>query len=152
MAEGGRKPISFDVRQGRDGPVDAPDADAPAPAWRGREQRLWCAAMTERNITWHHGEVSREDRRRVHGHRGATLWLTGLSGSGKSTVAHRVERKLLERGCFAYVLDGDNVRHGLNQDLDFSRNFMPESLARTAALTQPKSTAVQLRVCSPEKM
>ncbi len=82
------------------------------------------------NLTWHRGEVGRADRARVHGHKGATLWLTGLSGSGKSTLAHRVERRLLERGVFAYVLDGDNVRHGLNADLGFSAADRAENIRR----------------------
>jgi len=82
------------------------------------------------NLTWHIGEVPREKRTEIHGHRGATLWLTGLSGSGKSTLSHRVERKLLERGCFAYVLDGDNVRHGLNKDLSFSADDRVENIRR----------------------
>src|SRR5262249_26353335 len=82
------------------------------------------------NIVWHEGEVTREQRARVHGHRGATLWLTGLSGSGKSTIASRVEKRLLERGCFAYVLDGDNVRHGLNRDLGFSPEERSENIRR----------------------
>lgn len=82
------------------------------------------------NLTWHRGEVGREDRARVHGHKGATLWLTGLSGSGKSTLAHRLERRLLERGVFAYVLDGDNVRHGLNADLGFAAEDRSENIRR----------------------
>ena len=82
------------------------------------------------NLTWHRGEIDRDDRTRAHGHRGATLWLTGLSGSGKSTLAHRVERLLIERGCFAYVLDGDNVRHGLNEDLGFAPEERKENIRR----------------------
>lgn len=82
------------------------------------------------NLTWHLGEVPREARVRAHGQRGATLWLTGLSGSGKSTLAHRVERLLIERGAFAYVLDGDNVRHGLNRDLGFAPADRKENIRR----------------------
>lgn len=82
------------------------------------------------NLTWHIGEIDRAGRSRLHGHRGVTLWLTGLSGSGKSTLSHRIERKLLERGCFAYVLDGDNVRHGLNKDLGFSPADRVENIRR----------------------
>jgi adenylylsulfate kinase len=88
------------------------------------------------NLTWHHGEITREDRQRAHGHRGAALWLTGLSGSGKSTVAHRVERLLLDRGCFAYVLDGDNVRHGLNGDLGFSPEDRTENIRRVGEVAR----------------
>jgi adenylylsulfate kinase len=82
------------------------------------------------NLTWHVGEVDEAERARVHGHRGVVLWMTGLSGSGKSTVAHRVEKRLLERGVFAYVLDGDNVRHGLNRDLGFSPEDRKENIRR----------------------
>ena len=88
------------------------------------------------NITWHVGEVDREARARAHGHRGATLWLTGLSGSGKSTVGHRVERMLLERGAFAYVLDGDNVRHGLNRDLGFAAEDRQENIRRVGEVAK----------------
>lgn len=88
------------------------------------------------HLTWHHGEVTRADRERAHGHRGATLWLTGLSGSGKSTIGHRVERLLLERGCFVYVLDGDNVRHGLNRDLGFGPEERSENIRRVGELAK----------------
>jgi adenylylsulfate kinase len=82
------------------------------------------------NLTWHIGEVDRDARATAHGHRGAILWLTGLSGSGKSTIGHRVERMLIERGAFAYVLDGDNSRHGLNRDLGFSPEDRVENIRR----------------------
>jgi adenylyl-sulfate kinase len=78
------------------------------------------------NVTWHPGEIRPEDRP----HRGATVWLTGLSGSGKSTVAARVERLLVESGRPAYVLDGDNIRHGLNADLGFSDHDREENIRR----------------------
>ncbi len=83
-----------------------------------------------KNITWHEGKITREDRERVHGHRGATLWFTGLSGSGKSTLALTLEERLFERGCQTYVLDGDNVRHGLNRDLGFSPEDRTENIRR----------------------
>lgn len=88
------------------------------------------ANPTASNLTWHSGELDTAAREAAHGHRGATVWLTGLSGSGKSTVAHRVERRLIERGAFAYVLDGDNVRHGLNSDLGFSPEDRAENIRR----------------------
>ncbi len=88
------------------------------------------SAPKSTNVTWHVGEVDAERRRQAHGHRGATVWFTGLSGSGKSTVAHRVERLLIERGAFAYVLDGDNVRQGLNGDLGFSADDRSENIRR----------------------
>jgi adenylylsulfate kinase len=82
------------------------------------------------NLTWHVGEVDKAARTAAHGHKGAVLWFTGLSGSGKSTIGHRVERMLIERGAFAYVLDGDNVRHGLNSDLGFAPEDRVENIRR----------------------
>jgi adenylylsulfate kinase len=70
------------------------------------------------HITWHPHHVTRSDRERLNGHKGCVIWFTGLSGSGKSTVANLVDRKLYERGVRGYVLDGDNVRHGLNAGPD----------------------------------
>jgi adenylylsulfate kinase len=66
------------------------------------------------NLVWHQHSVSREDRERLNGHQGCVVWFTGLSGCGKSTVANMVDRQLYERGVRSFVLDGDNVRHGLN--------------------------------------
>jgi len=88
------------------------------------------------NLTWHIGEVDREARAAAHGHRGAVLWFTGLSGSGKSTIGHRVERMLIERGAFAYVLDGDNIRHGLNSDLGFSPEDRVENIRRIGEVSR----------------
>lgn len=88
------------------------------------------SAPKAENLTWHVGEVDREARAAAHGHRGAVLWFTGLSGSGKSTIGHRIERMLIERGAFAYVLDGDNIRHGLNSDLGFSPEERVENIRR----------------------
>ncbi len=82
------------------------------------------------NITWHHSELTREDRETRNGHRGLVLWFTGLSGSGKSTLAQEVQGALFERGCQTYVLDGDNVRHGLNKDLGFSPADREENIRR----------------------
>jgi adenylylsulfate kinase len=82
------------------------------------------------NITWHHGDITRADRERINGHRGAVIWFTGLSASGKSTLAHAVENALFERGCRTYVLDGDNIRHGLNKDLGFSPEDREENIRR----------------------
>jgi adenylylsulfate kinase len=82
------------------------------------------------NLTWHFGEVDKAARTAAYGHRGAVLWFTGLSGSGKSTIGHRVERMLIERGAFAYVLDGDNIRHGLNSDLGFAPEDRVENIRR----------------------
>lgn len=84
------------------------------------------------NIVWHQGHLSREQRWNALGQRGATVWFTGLSGSGKSSVAVAVERLLIGSGRFAYVLDGDNVRHGLNGDLGFSAADRDENVRRAA--------------------
>lgn len=83
-----------------------------------------------RNIFWSEGEVRREHREQANGHRGATLWLTGLSASGKSTLARALESALFARGCQVYVLDGDNIRHGLNRDLGFSPQDRTENIRR----------------------
>jgi adenylylsulfate kinase len=82
------------------------------------------------NIVWHQGAVTREDRAQLNGHRGCTVWLTGLSGSGKSTIAVDLEKRLLERGVRTYILDGDNVRHGLNKNLGFSPEDRTENIRR----------------------
>jgi adenylylsulfate kinase len=82
------------------------------------------------NIVWHPGQVNREDREKILGHRGCTLWFTGLSGSGKSTVAVALEKALWDRGVCSYILDGDNVRHGLNNDLGFSPEDRTENIRR----------------------
>ena len=82
------------------------------------------------NITWHAGHVTREEREKLLGQRGVTVWLTGLSGSGKSTIATAAEQVLLQRGRLAYVLDGDNIRHGLNKNLGFSPADRTENIRR----------------------
>lgn len=82
------------------------------------------------NLRWFDGYLSREDREKLHGHKGAVVWLTGLSASGKSTVAHFVEKELHKRGCSTYVLDGDNVRRGLCCDLGFSPEERTENIRR----------------------
>jgi adenylylsulfate kinase len=83
-----------------------------------------------RHITWHRPHVTREDRRALLGHGAGTVWFTGLSGSGKSTIAHAVEQELMERRVLAYVLDGDNIRHGLNANLGFSAEDRKENIRR----------------------
>lgn len=82
------------------------------------------------DIHWSDGLVRREDRERLNGHRGVVLWLTGLSASGKSTLARALESVLFTRGCQVFVLDGDNVRHGLNRDLGFSPEDRTENIRR----------------------
>lgn len=88
------------------------------------------------NITWHEGEVTPEMRHSNMGQQGATLWLTGLSGSGKSTVAVELEKLLLARGKHAYRLDGDNVRHGLNKNLGFSAEDRAENIRRIGEVSK----------------
>lgn len=93
--------------------------------------------MTKKNnVVWHNGYITREDRFRLNGHLSGVLWFTGLPSSGKSTLAHKVEKKLFEKGIRSYVLDGDNVRHGLNADLGFSRDHRSENLRRMVELSK----------------
>ncbi len=88
------------------------------------------------DVVWHPGHVSHEERGSVTGGRGVTVWLTGLSGSGKSTIGHALEAELIDRGRAAYVLDGDNLRHGLNVDLGFSASGRNENVRRVAHVAQ----------------
>jgi adenylylsulfate kinase len=82
------------------------------------------------NITWHEGHVTRPEREKLLKQKGATLWFTGLSGSGKSTIAFTLEHALVQLGHLAYVLDGDNIRHGLNKNLGFSAADREENIRR----------------------
>ncbi|WP_348672172.1 adenylyl-sulfate kinase [uncultured Abyssibacter sp.] len=82
------------------------------------------------NITWHDGDVTRGDRNKLLGQKGATIWFTGLSGSGKSTVAVALEKALFAQGRLVYRLDGDNVRHGINKNLGFSAEDRAENIRR----------------------
>lgn len=88
------------------------------------------------NTVWHHATVTRARREEKNGHRGAILWFTGLSGSGKSTLAHAVEEVLHQRGCRTFVLDGDNIRHGLCSDLGFSNKDRVENIRRIGEVTK----------------
>jgi adenylylsulfate kinase len=88
------------------------------------------------NVHWHEGEVSRGDRNKLLGQKGATLWFTGLSGSGKSTVAVALEQVLLQRGKLAYRLDGDNVRLGINKNLGFSAEDRTENIRRIGEIAK----------------
>jgi len=82
------------------------------------------------NIVWEKSLITRQDREALNGHKSFVLWFTGLSGSGKSTLAHAVEKKLYENGCSTFVLDGDNVRHGLSSNLSFSEDDRKENIRR----------------------
>jgi adenylylsulfate kinase len=88
------------------------------------------AEIKATNITWHEGHVTREERAGLLKQKGTTLWFTGLSGSGKSTIAFTLEHALVSRGRLAYVLDGDNIRHGLNKNLGFSAPDREENIRR----------------------
>jgi adenylylsulfate kinase len=90
--------------------------------------------MNTTNIQWHEALVSRLLRERINGHKSFILWFTGLSGSGKSTLAHAVEDALYELGCRTFVFDGDNVRHGLCADLDFSPEDRSENIRRVGEM------------------
>lgn len=107
--------------------------------------------MTE-NVVWHEGAVKRADRVGATGGPGATVWLTGLSGSGKSTIAYAVEERLVADGRAAYVLDGDNLRHGLNADLGFSKEDRTENIRRVGEIARLMADAglvVLVPVISP---
>lgn len=82
------------------------------------------------NVVWEQSLITRQDREKLNGHKSFVLWFTGLSGSGKSTLAHAVEKKLHEMGCRTFVLDGDNVRHGLSSNLSFSEDDRKENIRR----------------------
>ncbi|GEL76098.1 adenylyl-sulfate kinase [Tenuibacillus multivorans] len=84
------------------------------------------------DIKWHHHQVSKEDRQHLNGQKSFVIWLTGLSGSGKSTIANQVEKELFIRGVHTYLLDGDNIRHGLNNNLGFSYQDRHENIRRIA--------------------
>jgi len=88
------------------------------------------------NIVWHHATVTRERRNLQNKHQSVILWFTGLSGAGKSTLAHAVEEELYQLGCRTFVLDGDNVRHGLCSDLTFSDNDRKENLRRVGEMSK----------------
>ncbi len=101
-----------------------------------------------KNIVWHAGDLTREQRWRRLKTRGATLWFTGLSGSGKSTVAAALEAKLVDRGRFAFRLDGDNVRHGLNRNLGFSAEDRQENIRRIAEVAKLFAESGMLAITS----
>ena len=100
------------------------------------------------NITWHEGEVSREERQKNLDQKGCTLWMTGLSGSGKSTIAVALEQVLINNGKHAYRLDGDNVRHGLNKNLGFSAEDRAENIRRIGEVAKLFADAGMITVTS----
>lgn len=88
------------------------------------------------NITWHHAAITAEDRAARNGHDGAVLWFTGLSASGKSTLAVELEKLLFTLGFHTFILDGDNIRHGLNKNLGFSPEDRKENIRRIAEVAK----------------
>jgi adenylylsulfate kinase len=88
------------------------------------------------NIQWHHGAIIRADRERLNGHLSFTMWFTGLPSSGKSTLAVALEEVLFERGFHTYILDGDNIRHGLNKNLGFSPEERTENIRRIGEVSK----------------
>ena len=92
--------------------------------------------MKNTNITYHAASVTRERRNQLNNHKSVVIWFTGLSGSGKSTLAHSVEEILFSKGCRTYVLDGDNIRHGLTSNLGFSNEDRKENIRRIGEVTK----------------
>lgn len=92
--------------------------------------------LASSNVVWHSATVTRTRREAQNGHRGAIIWFTGLSGSGKSTLAHAVEEALHQQGCRTFVLDGDNVRHGLCGDLGFTAEDRVENIRRIGEMAK----------------
>ena len=92
--------------------------------------------MKSSNVIYHQASVTRPRRNKLNGHQSVVLWFTGLSGSGKSTLAHALEEKLFQKGCRTFVLDGDNVRHGLNSNLDFSEAGRTENIRRISEVSK----------------
>ena len=92
--------------------------------------------MKNKNTIYHAASVTRERRNQLNNHKSVVIWFTGLSGSGKSTLAHSVEEILFSKGCRTYVLDGDNVRHGLTSNLDFSNEDRKENIRRIGEVTK----------------
>ena len=106
------------------------------------------------NITWHAHTVTRENRQKLNGHRGAVLWFTGLSGCGKSTIANAVDQLLHAQGVHTFVLDGDNIRKGLNRNLGFTPEDRTENIRRigeVAKLFADAATIVSTAFISPYK-
>jgi adenylylsulfate kinase len=92
--------------------------------------------MKSSNVLYHQASVTRQRRNKLNDHHSVVLWFTGLSGSGKSTLAHALEEKLFQKGCRTFVLDGDNVRHGLNSNLDFSEKGRTENIRRISEVSK----------------
>jgi adenylylsulfate kinase len=88
----------------------------------------------DKPVVWHESTVNKKDRQQLHGHKSLLIWFTGLSGSGKSTIANALQLELFKRGISVYLLDGDNLRHGINKNLTFSEEDRKENIRRTAEI------------------
>jgi bifunctional enzyme CysN/CysC len=142
-----RKPIAFDVHAdiaptGRFVIVDGFDVSGGGIiAGNNYPRRTHDSTTKSNNIYWSHGKVTTQQREVRNGHRGCVLWLTGLSSAGKSTIATELERELFNLGRHAYVLDGDNIRHGLGSDLGFSPKDRTENIRRIGEVAKLFSDA-----------
>jgi adenylylsulfate kinase len=114
----------------------------------GNDKNDLAGAGGARNLVWHGAKVNADDRTRVFGQHPATVWITGLSAAGKSTIAYEMERRLLGLGKVVYVLDGDNIRHGLSRDLDFSPAGRCENIRRIAEVARLMNDAGLIVVCA----
>lgn len=104
--------------------------------------------MNDRNLSWQQGTVTRSQRQQLLGQQGVTLWFTGLSGSGKSTIAVALEQALLERGKLSYRLDGDNIRLGINSNLGFSEADRTENIRRVGEVSKLFADSGIITLCS----
>jgi bifunctional enzyme CysN/CysC len=112
------------------------------------DQRPTTAVRQSSNVVWEQAGISHAERQAKHGHKAAVLWLTGLSGSGKSTIARKLEQTLFAQGLHTFFLDGDNLRHGLNGDLGFSEADRVENIRRAAEVAKLAYAHGQLVLCS----
>ncbi len=104
------------------------------------------ANLKSQHVVWHPGAVTKTDRETISGHKACTIWMTGLPASGKSTLAVALEKALWDRGVHAYVLDGDNIRHGLNKDLGFSPEDRNENIRRIGEVAKLFTSAGVINV------
>ena len=104
------------------------------------------ANLKSKHVVWHPGAVTKADRETITGHKACTIWMTGLPASGKSTLAVALEKELWDRGVHTYVLDGDNIRHGLNKDLGFSPEDRNENIRRIGEVAKLFTSAGVINV------